>query len=128
MNKIAFISDIHGNFPALSAVLNDINQQGIDQIFCLGDLVGYYCCINEVIDEIRKNCIESCLGNHDFALINNGGIIQRSKTCTTTLTKQLGYISKDNINYLKKMSSKLTISYNDKKIICIHGGLNNHID
>jgi len=37
----ALISDIHGNLEALEAVLADIEQQDTDEIFCLGDIVGY---------------------------------------------------------------------------------------
>lgn len=40
MDKIAVISDIHGNLPALEAVLADIQQRDIHRIICLGDLVG----------------------------------------------------------------------------------------
>jgi len=37
----AIISDIHGNLEALTSVLEDIKQQGVDEIVCLGDIVGY---------------------------------------------------------------------------------------
>lgn len=40
MDKIAVISDIHGNIPALESVLQDIKLRGIKRIICLGDLVG----------------------------------------------------------------------------------------
>lgn len=40
MDKIAIISDVHGNMTALEAVLADIKQRGIDLIYNLGDLVG----------------------------------------------------------------------------------------
>jgi predicted phosphodiesterase len=40
MERIALISDIHGNMPALEAVLTDIDRRNIGRIFCLGDLVG----------------------------------------------------------------------------------------
>jgi protein phosphatase len=40
MDCIALIADIHGNVPALEAVLDDIRRRGITRIFCLGDLVG----------------------------------------------------------------------------------------
>jgi Icc-related predicted phosphoesterase len=40
MEKIAIISDIHGNITALDTVLKDIKRRGIKRIFCLGDLVG----------------------------------------------------------------------------------------
>jgi predicted phosphodiesterase len=62
--KRALISDIHSNIEALEAVLTDIREQGITEIYCLGDLVGYGPNPREVIDEIMK--IPVCLlGNHD---------------------------------------------------------------
>ncbi|MEM0925863.1 MAG: metallophosphoesterase family protein, partial [Planctomycetota bacterium] len=39
--KRALISDIHGNLEALLAVLADIDEQGVDEVFCLGDIIGY---------------------------------------------------------------------------------------
>ena len=39
MEKIAIISDVHGNITALRAVIKDIEARGIDKIFCLGDSV-----------------------------------------------------------------------------------------
>jgi predicted phosphodiesterase len=62
--KRALISDIHSNIEALEAVLADIRSQGITEIFCLGDLVGYGPNPREVIDEVMK-CRVCLLGNHD---------------------------------------------------------------
>jgi predicted phosphodiesterase len=62
--KRALISDIHSNIESLEAVLADIRSQGIAEIFCLGDLVGYGPNPSEVIDEIMK-CQVCLLGNHD---------------------------------------------------------------
>ena len=62
--KRALISDIHSNIESLEAVLADIRAQGITEIFCLGDLVGYGPNPREVIDEISK-CKVCLLGNHD---------------------------------------------------------------
>ena len=62
--KRALISDIHSNVESLEAVLADIRAQGIAEIFCLGDLVGYGPNPREVIDEIIK-CKVCLLGNHD---------------------------------------------------------------
>ena len=64
---IGFISDIHANFEALSSMKDDLSKA--DLVVCLGDLVGYYCQVNEVIDYIRSiNCI-CVLGNHDHFLL-----------------------------------------------------------
>jgi predicted phosphodiesterase len=62
--KRALISDIHSNIEALQAVLNDIRQQGIEEIYCLGDIVGYGPNPRECIDEVM-NCKVCLLGNHD---------------------------------------------------------------
>ena len=86
--KTAIISDIHGNHPALKAVLEDADREGVNRFFCLGDMVGYYCMFNEVVETIRKRNIPCLTGNHDFALLRNNGIIERSKTCTRILTRQ----------------------------------------
>lgn len=128
MSKIAFISDIHGNWPALQAVLVDIEQQQVDNIYCLGDLVGYYAQINEVIDYIRANNIQTCMGNHDSAIVNNKGIIPRSKTCTNVLTKQLSYISRENLDFLQQLPDRLIVNDENNKILCVHGGINDPID
>ena len=40
--KIAFISDIHGNYSALSAVFKNIKKLKIEKVYCLGDIVNYY--------------------------------------------------------------------------------------
>ena len=64
MAKRAIISDIHGNIEALTAVLDDMADQNIDEIFCLGDVVGYGPNPRECIDACRDfNLV--LLGNHD---------------------------------------------------------------
>jgi diadenosine tetraphosphatase ApaH/serine/threonine PP2A family protein phosphatase len=62
--KRALISDIHSNLEALEAVLGDIQSQGITEVYCLGDLVGYGPNPRECIDLVMK-CRVCLLGNHD---------------------------------------------------------------
>ena len=62
--KRALISDIHSNLEALEAVLADIRSQGITEIFCLGDIIGYGPNPRECIDLVMK-CQMCLLGNHD---------------------------------------------------------------
>lgn len=62
--KRALISDIHSNIESLEAVLADIRGQGITEVYCLGDLVGYGPNPREVIDEVMQ-CQLCLLGNHD---------------------------------------------------------------
>jgi len=65
--KRAIISDIHSNLEALEAVLNDIESQGITEIYSLGDTVGYGPNPIECIEIIRKKVTICLLGNHDQA-------------------------------------------------------------
>jgi len=67
---IALISDIHGNLPALMAVLKDAAKANAQQIWCLGDLVGYIPFPNECIKLVRKNASESIVGNYDLKVID----------------------------------------------------------
>ncbi len=60
----AIISDIHSNFEALQAVLDDIQKQNVEQIYCLGDVIGYGPNPRECIDLIMQ-CQMVLLGNHD---------------------------------------------------------------
>ncbi len=68
MNKIAIISDIHGNIPALNAVINDIRKKKIDNIICLGDLAGKGPNPAEAVDIIRRECKEVLMGNWDIMI------------------------------------------------------------
>ena len=67
--KRALISDIHGNLEALNAVLDDIRQQGISEIYCLGDVIGYGPNPVECLDMVRRKCAMCLLGNHDQAAL-----------------------------------------------------------
>ena len=68
--RIALISDIHSNLQALQAALSDIDGRGIDQIYCLGDIVGYGGSPNECVDLVRQRTSAVVLGNHDQAAVN----------------------------------------------------------
>jgi predicted phosphodiesterase len=61
----ALISDIHGNLEALEVVLDDIKSQGISEIYCLGDIIGYGPNPRECIDLVMEHCKVTLLGNHD---------------------------------------------------------------
>ena len=65
--KIAVISDIHSNLEALRVVLNDIDQQQVDRIYCVGDVVGYGPNPCECLDLVMQRCEVCVSGNHDLA-------------------------------------------------------------
>jgi len=63
--RLAILSDIHANLPALQAVLKRLDELGYDEILCLGDLVGYGAQPSECLDLILDREIPCLLGNHD---------------------------------------------------------------
>lgn len=67
--QFAIISDIHSNVEALQAVLDDAGQRGIDEVICLGDIVGYGPNPKECLDLVRERCRIALMGNHDHALL-----------------------------------------------------------
>ena len=66
--RIAVITDIHGNLPALDAALAGIDAIGVDGIYCGGDLVGYGPYPNEVCALIDDRDIPTIYGNYDYAI------------------------------------------------------------
>ncbi|HEY2159785.1 MAG TPA: metallophosphoesterase family protein [Solirubrobacteraceae bacterium] len=68
MNRVAVITDIHGNLSALQASLAAIDAIGVDAIYCGGDLVGYGPHPNEVCALIKERGIPTIYGNYDYAI------------------------------------------------------------
>ena len=63
--RIAILSDVHSNLPALEAVLDDIAAAGVDARYALGDLVGYAPWPNEVLERLRAEGFPIVMGNYD---------------------------------------------------------------
>jgi predicted phosphodiesterase len=66
--RIALLSDVHGNLPAFEAVLADVDADGADQIWCLGDLVGYGAQPDGCVELARERCDLCLAGNHDLVV------------------------------------------------------------
>ena len=67
-DRVAVITDIHANLPALEATLERIEQLGITRVYCGGDLVGYGPHPNEVCELIEERRIPTIYGNYDYAI------------------------------------------------------------
>jgi putative phosphoesterase len=68
VERVAVITDIHANLPALEAILETIDRTGVDAIYCGGDLVGYGPHPNEVCRLIEDRQIPTIHGNYDYAI------------------------------------------------------------
>jgi predicted phosphodiesterase len=68
--RIAILSDIHSNLQALRRALELVEKLRADEIYCLGDIVGYGGNPNECVDLVRRRASRCVLGNHDLAAVN----------------------------------------------------------
>lgn len=67
--KIAVLSDIHGNLDALRQVLQDLDHFRVDQVICLGDMIGYGPEPEQTVRLIQERAIAGVIGNHEMAVI-----------------------------------------------------------
>jgi putative phosphoesterase len=121
--KIGLISDIHGNYEALKEVLSWFDKMKVSEIYCLGDVVGYYSQVNECCDELRLRKIPCVMGNHDWYMAS-GGFCPRSKNVNDCLAYQRGVIVKENLDWLKSLPVQIQID----NIQLLHGGWADPID
>lgn len=116
--RLAFISDVHANFEALDA-LSDV-LAGADRIFCLGDMVGYYCQVNEAIDRLRQLGALCILGNHDNFLLN--GCPPDAKPAVQFGIEQADLlISDSNRQWLGTLPLTWGIIVGGRSILLVHG-------
>ncbi|MBU2617635.1 MAG: metallophosphatase family protein [Euryarchaeota archaeon] len=111
--KIALISDIHSNLPALKAVLNVID---VDQILCAGDIVGYYPFPNEVIELVKEHDLRSIYGNHDKAVIT-GDTSWFNPIAASAIEWTRDNISLEGIKFLEELPAQLMF----EDVAIVHG-------
>lgn len=68
--RVAAISDIHANLPALESVLAAIDSVDVEEIWCLGDVVGYGAQPDACAELVRERCALCLVGNHDLAVLD----------------------------------------------------------
>ena len=100
------ISDIHGNLTALEAVLNDAGET--DEIWCLGDMVGYGPDPNEVVEKVRGLPNLTCLlGNHDMAAIGKIALESFNGGARQALEYHMKVLKPENMEYMNTLPSIL---------------------
>lgn len=116
--KLAIISDIHGNYHALEAVLAAIDEEGISHIVCCGDVVGYGARPNECVDTIRDRGIPVIAGNHDHACILLTDISNFNEIAKAAVVWTKNKLTEENTAFLKAMP--MTISHTAASIFFVH--------
>jgi predicted phosphodiesterase len=89
--RVAVISDVHANFHALEAVMEQIDAERVDAVWCLGDVVGYGPLPNECCDVVRERSDLCLVGNHDLVAIGriNVGDFNDEAAAAATWTSQV---------------------------------------
>jgi diadenosine tetraphosphatase ApaH/serine/threonine PP2A family protein phosphatase len=114
--RYAILSDVHGNDEALSAVLADIDRASeeygvpMDQIWCLGDVVGYGPEPSECTRRIRATCDICIAGNHDWAAIGRLDLADFSKGAAASARWTRDQLQNDEQVYLRLLPETTRIS------------------
>jgi putative phosphoesterase len=128
MNRIAIFSDIHANLPALQAVLADMDQRGLEQRYCLGDLVGYGTFPNEVIRLIKDRNIPTIMGNYDQGVGNSSD--ECGCAYKTAGEEALGkrsiawsnvHTTDENKAFLRSLAPQIPLQLGDLRVLLAHG-------
>jgi diadenosine tetraphosphatase ApaH/serine/threonine PP2A family protein phosphatase len=116
--RILVISDIHANYTALEAVLNDAGA--VDETWCLGDLVGYGPDPNAVVERIRDLPQLTCLsGNHDVAVIGKMPFDVFNGDARRSLYWQEKVLTADNLAFLRSLPQTAQVR---GEVTLSHGG------
>jgi len=120
--KFALISDIHANFEALKAVLNYIDNEGVDRIICLGDVVGYNASPNECINILIERKIPTILGNHDAVACELEEPWGFNAVALPAILWTREKLTEENREWLQRLPDTLNFGY----FACVHGAPKNH--
>ena len=128
MERVTIFGDIHGNLPALEAVLADIDTQSLSPLYCLGDLVGYGTFPNEVIARIRDRNIPTLMGNYDQGVGNSSddcGCAYTSKASEALGKRSIAGTNQntadENKLFLRQLASQFPFQVNGLRVRLVHG-------
>ena len=126
--KRAILSDIHGNLEALHAVLADIESQRVDEIICLGDIVGYGPNPGECVDEAGQFRL-TVLGNHDQgALFDPEGFSSSAERAIFWTRQQLESGDPEQARKRMNFLCELPRCHRDNGLLFVHGSARNPLN
>jgi len=115
--RVLVISDIHANITALEAVLKDAGT--VDEVWCLGDIVGYGPDPNLCVEDVRElPHLTSLLGNHDVAIIGQMSLSVFNGDARRSLIWQERVLTADNMDFLKTLPQNLKVRHG---VSLVHG-------
>ena len=126
--RIAIFSDVHGNLPALDAVLADLRSRQPDVVYCLGDLVGYAPFPNEVVERIRHDAIPTIMGNYDDGVgfeRDDCGCAYREeeekRRGDQSLAWTKDHVTAENKAFLRTLTPEIRFEADGRRVLLVHG-------
>lgn len=101
--RIAILTDIHANLPALQSVLADVDEVGVDFIACLGDIVGYGGSPEECCNLVMNRADAVVVGNHDAAMTGRMEYDYYRRTAREALDIHRSLVSKAHFDWLASL-------------------------
>jgi diadenosine tetraphosphatase ApaH/serine/threonine PP2A family protein phosphatase len=101
--RLAVLSDVHSNRPALEAVLASIEAAGVEEIWCLGDMVGYGADPDACTALIRDRCTVCLAGNHDLAVLGELDVSSFSETAEIAVRWTREVASAETLEFLRSL-------------------------
>jgi len=101
--KVGILSDIHGNFHALREVDRLLKERGVDEVWCLGDIVGYGAFPNECVEWVRENCSIALLGNHELGVLGFYDLSLLNDYAAVSLLWTRERLSPESLEFLKSL-------------------------
>jgi putative phosphoesterase len=125
--KIGILSDIHGNYMALEAVVKDAKRHGCESYIILGDIVVKGLMPNETMELLSKlNILSWIKGNTDDWLFDDISLLDKINS------KYLDYciwnIKDEYLNVLKNKEDEIELTLEGKRILCVHGSPMSNIE
>jgi predicted phosphodiesterase len=114
--RLAIISDIHANLPAFEAVLDDIAGAGLDEVWCLGDVVGYGADPDRCAELAAERCDLCLVGNHDLAVLGALDISSFSSAAAAAVRWTREVATAETIAFLKRLEPAVT----DRQVALYH--------
>lgn len=119
MARLGLLADVHGNLPALQAVIDAAGP--VDRWICAGDIAGHLPMVDEVVDLLCRIGAECVLGNHDRALLD-GRALGHSSAGTRALQLQRRFIRDETRAWLAGLPETLEIEVGGLAVTVMHGG------
>ena len=128
MERIAVITDIHGNLPALEACFAEIDRIGVGDVYCGGDLVGYGPWPNEVCRLIKERQIPTIYGNYDYAIgrdLEDCGCAYRDphdrELGERSIAWTLAHTNQSSKDFMRELPFDLRFELGGRRVRLVHG-------